>query len=106
MSQKLEIGTETNRSRANPQVRFVALPEPASEGSWYNLFCLQALHQLREIVFADRALQEQLDSVTDPAIFAALASEIAANRGIELSAAEILATVSTAWQRWLMRSLP
>lgn len=67
---------------------------------------LPPLQQFREMVFRDPALQEQLDSLMDPAAFAGLASEIARGRGIELSPAEILAAFSAARQQWILRSLP
>ena len=57
----------------------------------------------RRVVLADPALQDRLRSIPDWPTFVAAAVDAAAERGIGLTEADILAARTEAWQSWLER---
>jgi hypothetical protein len=54
-------------------------------------------------VLGDAALQQVLDAASDAQEFAALASRLAREHGIELSAADMLLELNNARQSWMLR---
>jgi hypothetical protein len=54
-------------------------------------------------VLGDPALQQVLDAVLEDAEFAALASRLARERGIELGDSDLLLALSHARRNWLLR---
>jgi hypothetical protein len=61
------------------------------------------MEEFRSLVLGDPTLQQALDAVSDDAGFAALASRLARERGIELSDSDLLLAVGHARRNWLLR---
>ncbi len=61
--------------------------------------------RFRELVWEDRALQQELWATTDPNEFIALVQRLGAERGCEFTAEEVSAALRASHSAWLMRWL-
>ena len=61
------------------------------------------MEEFRSVVLGDPAMQQALDAVPEDGEFAALASRLARERGIELSDSDLLLALSHARRTWLLR---